>query len=157
MIDWPIWPHQHHCDSWPCSQYRRFASPRRRRESDEVCRIQPGTERLAQESGSFPIRGLSQPNLHRNSKSDETVFNIYHSSFCKITWIMSSLSLGETDSPQISSPLAREDSNCSPIEARSNSFQTIAVSCFLHFILQVPPLQMWGSSHSGGLSSRIKW
>ena len=74
-----------------------------------------------------------------------------------ITWIMSSLSLGDTDSPQISSPLARASSNCSPMDARSNSFQTIGVSCFLHFILQVPPLQIWGSSHSGGLSSRIKW
>ena len=74
-----------------------------------------------------------------------------------VTCIMSSLSLGDTDSPQISSPWARDSSNCSPMEARSSSFHTLTVSCFLHFIRQVPPLQMCGSSHSGGRSSRMRW
>ena len=76
---------------------------------------------------------------------------------CKLTCMMSSLSLGDTDSPQMSSPLARSSSNCSPIAARSNSFHTRGVSCFLHLTLQVPPLQMWGSSHRGCLSSLIRW
>ena len=95
--------------------------------------------------------GVIVPNLYNTKTVPKIVRNP------SFTWIMSSLSLGETESPQISSPLVRSSSNCSPMAARSNSFQTLGVSPFLHLILQVPPLQMWGSSHSGCLSSRIRW
>ena len=51
-----------------------------------------------------------------------------HSKFqttTRTTWIISSRSLGDTDIPQISSPVARASSNCSPMAASKSSFQTL--------------------------------
>ena len=153
----PIWPES--CRPWsPCPG---SSCPRRPRVSGEVCRTRPGTGHPELGNESSEEHFLSQPSLHRNSRSAKLLYRASGlgriSVDLMVTCIMSSLSLGDTDSPQISSPWARDSSNCSPMEARSSSFHTLTVSCFLHFIRQVPPLQMCGSSHSGGRSSRMRW
>ena len=43
-----------------------------------------------------------------------------------LTWMRSSLCLGETERPAMSSPGARSDSNCSPMAASNSSFHTFA-------------------------------
>lgn len=88
------------------------------------------------------------------------------------TWIRSSRSRTDTEIPVISSPEAQCSSNCSPIQANTNSFHTVALNFLLkfqnflflitvwnlgHFSFQYPPLTFSLSSQMGRLVPRIKW